>query len=647
METQEPSSPQFPARLSRRLSVVQAVILVAVLIAGGLALFSPARIYRINALIYQEYDHALLIENVLVTFHDILAAANQIEFTDGALGFQRLRELEEGLERQMQAVTARQGDTRAATGEEREDALLGELQRLAADVPTLTASFALSPNGRPVHSHELERLELLAGQGVQVAAKLVNVHQNGVRQLLQMGQRRLRLIIALYVVLLLIGVAFVVIVGLVGNRWITAPLRRLVAAAELVAEGRLDARVSVASRDEIGHLSQTFNVMAGHLQARDRELRSTHDQLRRKISEIHALYQIGSEISGLTQLDPILRWVVDKARELVEADAAALCLLSPTGDELFLRASSGPQEIFRPGDRANRRIPLEARPPDVCAASLEVFRPERIQAHLPTVLRRADLVIGALVLVSATPREFVPDEHELVSGLATQAAIAIENARLYEEVQALATIAERRRLAQEIHDGVAQSLGLLYLQLRILQDRLLKRGPPEVVTAIQEATRIAGSVYEEARQAIFDLRSITSQRRGLAPILTEYLEEFRIQSGLVVALETDAASSIRLPPAAEGQVIRIIQEALSNVRRHAHATHAWVRLCREDEWVHLTVEDDGRGWDHASAATEGGRHFGLQTMRERAQSLGGTLDIDAAPGRGTRVTARVPAERRP
>jgi signal transduction histidine kinase len=335
--------------------------------------------------------------------------------------------------------------------------------------------------------------------------------------------------------------------------------------------------------------------------------------------------------------------VVDKVRELSGAEGAALCLLSPTGNELTIQARSGSAEIFRESGKGLDRVPIADPSAEARAAALKVFQPGRVQASLTAPLHRKETVVGVLVVGAATPREFSTDDRALVNGLATQAAIPIENARLYDEVQGLAMQEERPRLAQELHDGLTQTLGLLHLKLHQLQGIVAGPVPAVAATAIQEITGIAESAYEEARRSIFDLRTMDSRRLGLLPLLTEYVDGFRSQSGIAVAVETDMASPIDLPPTAEVHQVRIVQEALSNVRRHAGARRAWVRVRRVDEWPQVTAEDDGWGWDPTSPPRADRPHFGLQTMRERAESLGGTPDIEKAPGRGTRVTARVPA----
>jgi two-component system nitrate/nitrite sensor histidine kinase NarX len=138
---------------------------------------------------------------------------------------------------------------------------------------------------------------------------------------------------------------------------------------------------------------------------------------------------------------------------------------------------------------------------------------------------------------------------------------------------------------------------------------------------------------------------MVSRSSGLVPALTEFLHDFSAQSGIRADLEVDEGAAIHLPPASEVQVIRIVQEALTNVRKHAQAGRAWVRLQRQDDVVRVIIEDDGRGWEPKAVLAADPTHVGLEIMRERAENLRGTLEIATTPGRGTCVTATVPLER--
>jgi signal transduction histidine kinase len=239
---------------------------------------------------------------------------------------------------------------------------------------------------------------------------------------------------------------------------------------------------------------------------------------------------------------------------------------------------------------------------------------------------------------------FTAAETDLLTGLATQAAIAIENARLYEEVRSLATLEERERIAREMHDGLAQALGLLHMKLRRAQENPASGDSPHIADTLQEMTAITDRAYEEVRQSIFGLRTMVSRGLGLIPTLTEFLHEFSAQNGIAVELQVAEGRPIHLSPGSEVQLVRIIQEALANVRKHAEAGQAWVCLQRRDPWVRVTIQDDGRGFEPSTPGSSDGHHFGLQTMRERAEGLGGKLEIDTAPGRGTRIVATLPGE---
>jgi len=138
---------------------------------------------------------------------------------------------------------------------------------------------------------------------------------------------------------------------------------------------------------------------------------------------------------------------------------------------------------------------------------------------------------------------------------------------------------------------------------------------------------------------------MVSRGLGFVPTLTEFLHEFSERNNIPVKLEADGAETIRLPVVSEVQLVRIVQEALTNVRKHAQAGRAWVRVEHRDSWVCVCVADDGRGFDPAKIASRTGFHFGMKGMRERTESLGGKLEIVTAPGQGTRVTALLPLGR--
>ena len=413
-----------------------------------------------------------------------------------------------------------------------------------------------------------------------------------------------------------------------------APLRRLADAAREIAEGRLETRVAVRHENEFGLLAQTFNTMAHTLQEHEREMRSAHDALEQKVREVRALYHIGTEIARLQQLDRILQSVADQARELLRADAVVLRLFAPEGGDLVPPVRSGDADAFRGAGEGLKDEPPG--PDDDGDGGIAMIRPGYARAHFAVPIQLGDEQLGT-IQVTREERKFTADDSELLAGLAAQAANAIERVRLSEEVRSMAVIQERERLAREMHDGLAQELGLLHMKLCGALER--STDAEAVAQAMREMVYITDHAYEDVRQSIFGLRTFVSRGLGLVPALTELLHEFSVRNGIRVELEV-ADGTFRLSQASELQVVRIIQEALANVRKHARADHAVVRLQREGDWIRVSVEDQGIGWDPMTSTDR--RHFGLQGMRERAEGLGGQLQIDSSPGRGTRVVATVP-----
>ncbi len=211
-------------------------------------------------------------------------------------------------------------------------------------------------------------------------------------------------------------------------------------------------------------------------------------------------------------------------------------------------------------------------------------------------------------------------------------------------VQSLAVLEERERLAREMHDGLAQSLGYVLLKVRTSADLIASQDSPRATALLSEAEKIAAEAFREVRQSIFGLRTMVTRSLGLVPTLAEYLHDFSQQSGVAVDLHLGDEGRIRLSPDREVQLIRIIQEALTNVRKHAEARRASVSLETTPQGLEVIIADDGCGFEPAEVQSRGRETFGLQTMEERAAAVKGMLCVESAPGKGTRVMVRFPAE---
>lgn len=630
----------FPAHMGQRLSLALTVAIGIILFGAGTFVFHSFQMYRLGELVDYENEHVLTLEKIDTVFSDIISEFEYMKATGRYEQLREIRVLQADLTRHLERFRlVHEAEWKAAKGN-REQALLTRLQEYAGEIGALTDRLAaMSSFPRSLTAGDLDRLHLISHEVPSRVEELRDIHRMGSREILQGGKDKTWAIVMLYLALVLFGGTLIAVASVTIHRRIVAPLRTLANAALAIAEGRLDERVPIGSSDEMGQLSHAFNVMADRLQAHERDLRAVQGQLEQKVRETHALYRIGTEISDLHQLDRILQSLVEKARALLKSDATRLCMFGVSG-----MATSGPPEAFVDGPCSRPCMGVTgedlATPDQPCP----LIRSEYLQAYLAAPIRRGDSTLGVLYACLRNARAFSRDESELLNGLATQAAIAIQNARLYENGQSLATLQERERIAREMHDGLAQALGLLHLKLSRAHEAMVAGNSAQITDALSQMKALAQQTYDEVRQSIFSLRTMVSHGLGLIPTLTEYLHEFSAQNGIPVEFVVGGSQPVRLSPASEVQFIRIIQEALANVRKHADAERAWVRIQRQDPWLQVTIEDDGCGCDPAKFTSPDRHHLGLQTMRERAEGLGGKLEIDTGPGRGMRIVATLPQE---
>jgi signal transduction histidine kinase len=254
---------------------------------------------------------------------------------------------------------------------------------------------------------------------------------------------------------------------------------------------------------------------------------------------------------------------------------------------------------------------------------------------VPLVVRGQ--IIGIFTITNTSQSAFSTREKTLALGIARQAAVAIENARLLERARQLAVLEERQRLSRELHDSVTQALYGISLYAEAA-GRALTDGDTEPVAAnLREISDTTQEALGEMRLLLFELRPPLLQEYGLAAALRARLQTVEARAGLVT--EFDCPNEERLPPDSEQELYRLVQEALNNVLKHAHAGRVSVRLDVENGVATLEVADDGVGFEPSLEGAEG---FGLRGMRERVQRLGGTLHIVSSPGAGTRLRVDVP-----
>jgi len=363
--------------------------------------------------------------------------------------------------------------------------------------------------------------------------------------------------------------------------------------------------------------------------------------LQRREREREALYEVALRLTAQADLDEVLDVITGHARDLLDADRVVVCIADPGSRMMRVgrwadrvaHVDDGSVQVFAhpPGDaehsHRNGACPVQSHAPGA--------------AWMSRPLRGPDGLMGEMCVVRASGDSFGDPEQALLAALADMAAIAVHTGRLREAEQEWLIVSERDRIARELHDSLAQVLGVIHMRLRGLESRLLTTGVQGVGDELTELAEVADEAYRDVREAILGLRETISADGGLEATLREYLAKYSRQTGIQAVLVTDGAGAGRLPPSAEVQLLRVIQEALTNVRKHAHATHATVRFERAGGVARIVVEDDGVGFDPAAPGKSVDGGFGMSTMRERVEQVGGSLSVDAAPGRGTRIEVKL------
>ncbi len=408
-------------------------------------------------------------------------------------------------------------------------------------------------------------------------------------------------------------------------RWLTVVLPALaVGAIEWLSDTALDeilpfpgdtiVVVLIVGALAFAFSSLTFrriDALAGQLEDRNAELQ-------RRNASIRALHGVSLAITAISELDRIMQAVVDQARGLVGADGALLLLDSGAGDPAIRVLSGDPSAVAVEGTVAGG-------------------------SRLEVPLQRGGETIGSLVIGSREKQHYGAEDVETVSSLANQAAIAVENARLQGRLRELAVAEERERIAREMHDGLAQVLGYVNTKSMAVDHLLDDERVTEARLQLQQLAAAARSIYVDVREAILGLRSAIDPATGLVPAIQSYTERFAEASKLVVDVEAaEGVRAISLPDAAQGHIFRIVQESLTNVRKHAAAHRVRVSMEVADGTLVVRIADDGSGMAGSVDASTDWPHYGLAAMRERAAASHGTIEWIAGPAGGTIVEFRVP-----
>ncbi|MEO8274851.1 MAG: GAF domain-containing sensor histidine kinase [Thermoanaerobaculia bacterium] len=388
-----------------------------------------------------------------------------------------------------------------------------------------------------------------------------------------------------------------------------------------------------------------------------RERSSARHALHRSAKELGALHAAGLEIYGGFDLSSVLQTVTDQARDVLETRYAALAVI---GADLEIRS------FLTSGLTADERSGIGHPPQGHGLLGVALLRGERLRLRQMALDPRAEGFpanhphMSSLLAVPITCKSpfrgnlyvtekrdgsaFTAAEEETLARIAAKASLAIDTAHLHEQLNAAAVFRERLRIAHELHDGMVQMLAYVNTKALAVREFLTSGQQQEGLAQLNQLADVAREVYADAREGILGLRSSIAADSSFAVAIRKFVEVWQEQSAMVVELELD--DTVEIDPKIALQLLRVMQEALANVRKHSRAGRIRVTLRRDGEATELVVADDGVGFDADKPESSRAEGFGLATMRERAQSVGVKYTLESEPGRGTTMRLVLPAETR-
>jgi signal transduction histidine kinase len=406
------------------------------------------------------------------------------------------------------------------------------------------------------------------------------------------------------------------------------------------------------------------------LEQENLQLRSGYASLSRRLFGLRMMQHIALDLVSELDVDRLLKRILRSAIQAVEGQAGAVILLDADAQELsFAVVAGGGSETLQ-----GRRM---ARDQGVAGWVVSHIEPliitnvqgdPRFMEDISTqvdfevtsiicapLVAKGDLIGAVQVLNKAQGPQFDDDDLDLMTSFAAQSAAAIENARLYQELNQLyqelkherdriIAVEEdiRRRLARDLHDGPAQLLASIIISIEFVR-KLLEMEPAKVLDELDNLVPLAQKALRQLRTLLFDLRPVILETQGLVPALESYVERQQEAGDLEYMLHAKGFSG-RLVPRAERALFSIVQEAVGNVKKHAQARHVWIAVTQQNGHLLVGVRDDGRGFnvEQMTADYDQRGSLGMLNMQERAASIGGDLRVQSRPGKGTTITLDVP-----
>jgi two-component system nitrate/nitrite sensor histidine kinase NarX len=454
-------------------------------------------------------------------------------------------------------------------------------------------------------------------------------------------------------VMMALAVLGAVVMLYTGYMYVINPLAQLRRGLAHIEGGDFRTRVDVDTQDEFGQVAAGFNRMAVTLESLygglEAQVQTKTVRIEAQRARLEALYEVSAFLARATTIEELSRGFTQRVRAVLSADAVAVRWSDDANQRYLMLASDAlPADMLEEErsliagacacgnlkpDARIRVIPIlshDAEPMRHCAkAGYEslVSVPVRLQQRL----------IGEIDLFFRKPVELSADETELLDALASHLASALEGLRATALEREAAVGEERSLLARELHDSIAQSLAFLKIQAQLLRNAIDRQQADKVQTTLDELDEGLRESIGDVRELLVHFRTRTNIE-NIEGALQETLLKFQHQTGLPAHLQI-RGTGLPLPPDVQVQVLHVLQEALSNVRKHAQATQVSLEVDKGERW-RFTVRDNGRGFD--AEREHGESHVGMKIMRERAERIGARVALASSSAQGTAVVLTLP-----
>ena len=454
-------------------------------------------------------------------------------------------------------------------------------------------------------------------------------------------------------VMMALAILGAVIMLYTGYMYVINPLGQLHRGLGRIEAGEFATRVDVDTQDEFGQVAAGFNRMAATLQSLytglEAKVKAKTQRIEAQRARLEALYEVSAFLARANTIEELSSGFSQRVRAVMKADAVAVRWSDEANQRYLMLASDCFPHDMQEDERSliagacacgnlqpdarTRVIPIHS----IDAAPMKHCARVGYQSLVSVPVRLQQRLIGEIDLFFRSEVQLSADETELLDALASHLASSLEGLRAAALEREAAVGEERALLARELHDSIAQSLAFLKIQVQLLRTAVQRQQPDKVQTTLDELDAGLRESIGDVRELLVHFRT-RANGEAIDDALQETLQKFQHQSGVPARLQL-RGEGLPLPADVQVQVLHVVQEALSNVRKHAQASHVSLEVDRGQRW-RFTVRDNGVGFD--TRTRHGETHVGMKIMRERAERIGGTVSLVSSPQQGTTVTLELP-----